>query len=517
MQKSLFRLVPLWLGLGLALHAALRTDPAPAWFESSYERVLGTSLELKLAAPTAADAAVAEKAALAEIDRLAAVLSGYDAKSEFSRWMATHDKPVPVSDDLFQLLALFDLWRERTGGALDAAAETAGRLWQEAALRGREPSAAELQQAVAAMRQQHWQLDATRHTAVHLSGAPLRLNSFAKSYIIDHACTAALQTGRATSVVVNIGGDLVIRGAAAEDIGIARPDAAAENDAPFARLTLRDRAIATSGDYRRGYTVAGKTYSHLIDPRTGRPAAGVRSATVVSRSATEAGALATALCVLRPEEGAALASATPGVDYLMVLADGSQRTSASWMKLAGDGTAPFATDVASPSARTGAGGAAPLAAESSGVDLVVNLEIASPEGRRAKRPFVAVWIEDENHFPVRTIALWFKGARWLPDLRAWSRAEQLRRSTEGARNPQSIASATRGAGQYAVRWDGKDDSGHALPPGRYSVHIEAAREHGTHQLASGEIDTALPQQHVDLPGNVELASISLELTHGATR
>src|SRR4051812_23040127 len=98
--------------------AASLPEVAPRWFESGYDHVLGTSLELKFEARSAEDAAVAEKAALAEIDRLNTILSGYDASSEFSRWQATRGEPVRVSPELFAVLALFDQWRERTGGAV---------------------------------------------------------------------------------------------------------------------------------------------------------------------------------------------------------------------------------------------------------------------------------------------------------------------------------------------------------------------------------------------------------------
>ena len=114
---------------------AVRAEEQAQWRSSSFDHVLGTSLELKFETRTAEAAARAEKAALAEIDRLAAILSGYDASSEFSRWIATRDQPVHVSPELFGVLSLFDAWRERTSGAVDAAAEAAGRLWQSAAQR----------------------------------------------------------------------------------------------------------------------------------------------------------------------------------------------------------------------------------------------------------------------------------------------------------------------------------------------------------------------------------------------
>jgi hypothetical protein len=143
-------------------------------------------------------------------------------------------------------------------------------------------------------------------------------------------------------------------------------------------------------------------------------------------------------------------------------------------------------------------------------ELVINLEIASPAGNRAKRPFLAVWIEDKDQFPIRTIALWYHGARWLPDLRAWSHADHLRSMAEGTQIADSIAGATRGPGKYTLRWDGKDAAGKPVRAGTYTVAIEIAREHGTHQLIRSEVNFSGEPQHVDLPANVELAAVSLD-------
>ncbi len=114
---------------------ALRADESTPWRTFNHERVLGTSLELKFAAGSAAVAGAAETAALAEIDRLGKIFSGYEATSEFRQWAATKGEARRVSPELYDVLALFDTWRHRTGGALDASAEAAGRLWKMAALR----------------------------------------------------------------------------------------------------------------------------------------------------------------------------------------------------------------------------------------------------------------------------------------------------------------------------------------------------------------------------------------------
>ena len=74
----------------------------------------------------------------------------------------------------------------------------------------------------------------------------------------------------------------------------------------------------------------------------------------------------------------------------------------------------------------------------------------------------------------------------------------------------STTSATRPAGKYSLKWDGKNDKGELVKLGSYTIMIEAAREHGTHQLMTQEIDFTKTPKVVTLPGNVEIASASLD-------
>src|SRR5579872_6374755 len=238
--------------LALCLGATAYRLPVERNYTWHYENVLGTSLELKAVAASETAAGQAEQAALREIEREAKILSAWDPASEFSRWERSRGQAVPVSPELFEVLGLFDQWHDRTGGALDASAEAVTRVWKNAEARHALPSEQELAAAVAAVHQPHWQLDSLHRTATHLSATPLALNSFAKSYIAGHAADAMLASPGVRSVVVNIGGDLVVRGAGSEQVDIADPKSDAENAAPIASLQIHDRAIATSGNYRRG-------------------------------------------------------------------------------------------------------------------------------------------------------------------------------------------------------------------------------------------------------------------------
>src|ERR1039458_7083842 len=150
-----------------------------------YENVMGTAMEVTIQAPTSPEAERAEDALLASIERHVRVLSAWDRESELSRWLATRGQVRKVSPELFEVLALFDLWRERTGGALDASAETAVLLWRRNAAAGQRATKVEIAQTVEVMQQPHWKLDAAQRTAVHLTDAPLALASFTKSYVAN--------------------------------------------------------------------------------------------------------------------------------------------------------------------------------------------------------------------------------------------------------------------------------------------------------------------------------------------
>src|SRR5205085_11695168 len=101
--------------------------------------------------------------------------------------------------------------------------------------------------------------------------------------------------------------------------------------------------------------------------------------------------------------------------------------------------------------------------------LIVSLELARIEGQRAKRPYVAVWIEDQEKLPVRTLALWFAKPKWLPDLKSWTHSDKLRAQADGTDITRSVSSATRSPGKYTLKWDGKDDKGAFVKPGKYTV------------------------------------------------
>lgn len=451
----------------LAILAILTLGPSqrPVSFTFHHENILGAPLSLEIHATSADDAQKAEAAALTEMDRLDAILSSYRPDSEFSRWTRTKT-PMPVSAELYAVLEAWDHWRLETGGALNPAFAAAGA--------GRIDGP-------------QWQLNPAHRTAKRLGDAPLRLNSFTKSWVLGRAARAAQQAAPLAAIAINGGGDIIVRGERPIEVQLRDPRATADNSEPLIRRSLQDRAIATSGDYFKP--------GHLIDARTGRPATHVASATVVAQDEATAGALATAFTILTPDESEALATRYPGVEYLILARDGHTYC----RSLCPDALAP----------RLVMGAAfAPAPAPKK---MTVQFELARADSGRYRRPYVAVWLEDADHFPVRTIALWYERPRWLPDLKAWSRADRLRHMAEGTEIAATIASATRPPGKYAVEWDGKDQAGKPVKPGKYTLFLEAAREHGTYQLMRQDIDLAAGPAQFKLGPNPEIAGATIEI------
>jgi thiamine biosynthesis lipoprotein ApbE len=450
-------------GLAVPAEAVTSRPPVPSFH---FDHVIGTSLDVW--AVGASDLARVERVVLDEIERLRRIFSTFDADSELSRLNRTNG-PVAASSDLSAVLREYETWQRRSGGALSAQLGDLVWLWQEAGSTGISPAPVTLAALVESIRRPGWLLDETRRTVTRTSGHTLNLNSVAKGYIIHRAATAVRTAcPDVTGLLLNLGGDMTVWGD--WQIGVQDPFEPAENARPLTGLHLRDRAIATSGGYQRYSTVGGQRQSHLIDPRTGRPARDVAAATVIAPTSTLANLLATTLCVLAPAEGLRLIAATPGTECLILGADGRQYRSAGFAALE---TQPVTAD--EPKAEEKPDGWV------EGRQVSIGLELPRPTtGRAIRRPYVAVWIEDADGKAVRTLAVWGNG-RWLNSLTNWWK--NAKDSAGGA-----VTRATRAPGKYELIWDGKNDKGQLVSQGTYTVRIETHREHGKHTMQTGKID-----------------------------
>ena len=484
-------------------------------FQFHHENIIGTSLDLSIQTQGQSAATKAEHFVLSEIERLARIFSSYSGTSELNRWQATQDKATPVSAELFYVFQRADHWRELSNGAFSPATGELTALWKGASKIDQLPRSEAILQAAKKSRLTHWKLDAMRSTAKHISNARINLDSIAKGYIIDQTGLALMdQFPTITSCLINIGGDLRSFGHRGTVAAITDPFSGSSND-PIELLTLPSgAALATSGNYQRGFTIKGKRYSHLLDPRNGYPVSQTVSSTVIAPNAADADALATTFSVLSPAESLDLANRLVGVECFLVSKDGTRLESDGWQD--------YRRNQFSAKGSKGTRKSARQFEVSTSQDWITNfdciiaLELNRITDRRYRRPYVAIWISDEDNLPIRTLSLWIQKEKWLPDLKQWYRNDKLRLLYDDTDIVSTISSATRPAGRYRVKWDGNDDSGQAIKAGQYFVNIEVTREHGTYQKIREEIVFPSQASKTKLGSNTEVKEASIEFRRKKT-
>lgn len=497
-----------WTALAVLLGAAHCANTQAKHFAYFHENVLGTSLELRISAADEAAAERAETVVLEEIERLNLVFSTYTAQSELSRLVAANaGESTPISAELASALEQCEHWQAASGGAFNPAAEELTRMWDVAAKRGAIPTAAVLTSAVNRASQTHWQLDASGERVTRKSDAAMSLNAIAKGIILDSAAAAAAANTGVDGVLVNIGGDIRIAGAFTAVVEVPRAMADTIGGPLAASLSLSSGAIATSGNSEREWKIAGQFYSHLIDPRNGQPVSHVASATVIADDSATADALATICCVLSPEESIGLIESITGAECFVQLATGDEAASSGWPTA--QSPAKTAPQEESPDKKEPEKNV-PKESGGSKCDMLVEFEIAKPgDSRRFRRPYVAVWIEDKDGFPVRTLSLFLMqnnpGPRWYRDLRRWYAGDQMRQLVDDTDVIKTMSKPTRNPGKYKVAWDGLDDHGEPLADGDYTLLIESAREHGTYQLMKHKFELSKSFE-TDLKANPEISA-----------
>ncbi len=482
--------------LGTAGHATSARSTGEV-YSFHHDHVIGTSLDLCVVASDDAAAAAAERAALDEIERLRRVLSIYDPASEVSRLNQSRE-PVSVSSDLDYVLRAYEQWRQATGGAFNGQLCELTRVWKEAEQTGELPQAVTLERIVRELRSPGWRLDSAAGAVQRTTDQPLDLNALGKVYIIGKTVEAMrIAAPAVTGLLVNLGGDIFAWGTPPGvngwAVGIQNPHDHHDNSAPLAGLLLANQAVASSGGYQRFYVVDGQQYSHVLNPWTGRPATGVAGATVVASDNLTANALATALCVLSPAEGLRLVDGVPGAECLIVAADGNRIRSHGLKLLEVARATTLAT--ADETCNTEEKKSTPWP---DGYQLTVKVEIPKIDAAKYRRPYTAVWIEDETGKAVRTLAVWGNAPKYLKDLTDWWKIGK-----GDADLVKAVARATRGPGKYSLVWDGKDHQGNALPQGTYTVRVEVHREHGKHLRQSGKIECKEDGARLTLDQNEE--------------
>jgi FAD:protein FMN transferase len=281
------------------------------------------------------------------------------------------ETPVEVDTPLFDLLRLAMRISEETGGAYDITSTPLWETWGFARRAGQIPSETQLAEARSCVGAHLLELDATRQTIrFRKPGVKINLASIGKGYALD-LCSERLLTLGMTDFLLHGGQSSVLaRGSSNRSAGVppalskagetpalqdnagetpalqdnagetpALQDNAGETPAlrsdsweiglpdprqPSRRLAvvrLRDRALGTSSDQFQSFRHRGRRYGHILDPRTGWPAEGVLSSTVVASSAALADALSTAFYAMGPQQSLSYCETHPKIGMVMLCSD----------------------------------------------------------------------------------------------------------------------------------------------------------------------------------------------------
>lgn len=311
--------VALFLALGAALPGA-----SAATLKDS-RAAMGTRFDITAVHPDPAKGKAAIEAAWAEIERVEELISEWRPSSKVSEINRNAGvAPVPVPKELFQLIRRSLRVSQLTDGAFDITFLSVGRLWNFKSHDSPIPSEEAVREALKDTGYRHVILDEAKGTVfLDRPGTRIGFGGIGQGYGANRAVFVLKEHG-VTGGIVNGSGDLVLFGTqengAKWRVGIGNP---LDPDKAFAWIDVTEQAVVTSGDYENYIEKDGKRYGHTIDPRTGWPADGLRSATIVCPDGELADALATGITVLGVEKGLALVNRLKGIEALLVDAKGT--------------------------------------------------------------------------------------------------------------------------------------------------------------------------------------------------
>jgi thiamine biosynthesis lipoprotein len=268
----------------------------------------------------------AARDALDEADRIEAALTVFRETSEISRLNRTAaDGAARVDQEIFALLRTCARLHAATEGAFDITSTPLSRCWGFLRREGRLPSPEAIEAARVCVGMAGVEFDPRASTVrFRRAGVALNLGSIGKGYALDRM--ARRMRGRGVrDALVSAGGSSAVAmggGAAGWSVDVRSRQVRKEH---LARLSLTEGAMATSGAGEQFVEVEGRRYGHVIDPRTGWPASGVVSVTVVAAEAALCDALSTAFLIGGPDLARRYCASHPGTLVLVTPDDGSER------------------------------------------------------------------------------------------------------------------------------------------------------------------------------------------------
>ena len=291
--------------------------------------LMGTRFEITAVATNTSLADEGIEAGIKEVQRIEKLISSWDEHSqtsEINKNAGIH--PVKVDKELYDLISRSLRVSNLTNGAFDISFASVGHLWKFDGSMKEPPPQQAIEVSIAKINYQNIILNPA-DTSVFLmeKGMKIGFGGIGKGYAAEQA-KSVMRTMGIESGVVNAAGDLTTWGRREDgniwDVAIARPDKSRQI---LGWLKADESSVVTSGNYEKFFMHDDKRYSHIIDPRTGYPTTGIKSATIVCSNAELADALATVMFVMGKDDGIALINQLKGIECLLITDDDKLVTS----------------------------------------------------------------------------------------------------------------------------------------------------------------------------------------------
>lgn len=385
---------------------------------------------------------------------------------QLQKWLS-----APKSQQL-ALIKSCEQWRIQSNYSYSCRLGAIAQQWQKAAQQQQLPDRVELRRQTRRIEQQ--QLSEADHSTVQW-----QLAGLANAWLLDEL---AVQLKRwlpqLSSFELQSGVSRLLWSAAGTTPVILGTEQPLLQQLELSSVALAQTETASNS---KGYTLSYRTFSPLLNPAEGWPVEYGPTATVLAKDAVTAYLLAQSLAVLDLKVGQQLTE-QQGAAALVKTDPGDWYATAGWYS--------YLTDKNQHQQQS----------------LLISYQLPAFDDGNYKRPYVSVWLTDQQKKPVRQLSLVGQQNRWYQQLNYWWRRL-------GRIHPEQIdqiAGATQKAGTYQLAWDGRDQQGALVPWGQYQLHLEVAREHGGHEHLILPLSWQADLTPVQRQGKTELGLVRLQ-------
>lgn len=311
-MRSNLKILPLFLLLGFISSA-----------QQTYNRTLklmGSRFDITVVGENQTEANNYIDLAIGEISRIEKLISSWDPNSQTSEIIRNAGlKSVVVDQELYDLIERSIKISKLTSGAFDISYASMDKIWKFDGSMKEMPSEETIKQSVSKVGYQNIVLNPENHSVfLKLEGMKIGFGAIGKGYAADRAKALLIEKG-AKAGIINASGDLNTWGKQPNGqdwmVAIVNP---LNKDKVFSWFPVENSAVVTSGNYEKYVRFNGTLYTHIIDPRTGYPATGILSASIFTKTAELADALATSVFVMGLETGLDFINQLKGVECVIV-------------------------------------------------------------------------------------------------------------------------------------------------------------------------------------------------------